>query len=110
MHIIHVEILSISVIYSVRFLSDLSFFMRYCTKALETTVIYNSAERCYLLINGALKMGVVYNSCKKVTTIFIKVKQQFSHKNEFIPGNKFYTYILPPAYVTSCRLSYKKQK
>ena len=33
------------------------FFMRYCTKALQINVIYNSAERCYLLINGALKMG-----------------------------------------------------
>ena len=33
------------------------FLMRLCTKALETNVIYNSAERCYLLINGALKMG-----------------------------------------------------
>ena len=31
--------------------------MRYCTKALETNVIYKSAERCYVLINGALKMG-----------------------------------------------------
>ena len=46
-YIIHVEILSISVIYSVRFL----LFMRYCQKALETNVIYNSAERYYLLIN-----------------------------------------------------------
>ena len=56
-HIIHVKILSISVIYSVCFPSVLSFFMRYCTKALETNVIYNSAERCYLLINGAHNMG-----------------------------------------------------
>ena len=47
-YIIHVEILSISVIYSVRFLS----FMRYCPKALETNVIYNSAEICHVLING----------------------------------------------------------
>ena len=56
MHFIHVEIPSVSVIYSVRFPSVLSFFIRYCTKALETNVIYNSAERCYLLIDGALKM------------------------------------------------------
>ena len=48
MYNIHVEILAISVIHSVRFLS----FMRYCQKALETNVIYNSAERFYLLING----------------------------------------------------------
>ena len=33
------------------------FLMRYCTKALQTNVIYNSAERCYLLVNGALKTG-----------------------------------------------------
>ena len=33
------------------------FSMRYCTKAFETNVIYNSAERRCLLINGALKMG-----------------------------------------------------
>ena len=45
---IHVGILSISVFYSVRFLS----FMHYCPKALETNVIYNSAKRFYLLING----------------------------------------------------------
>ena len=57
MHCIHVEIPPISVIYSVRFPSVLSFFMRYCTKVLETNVLYNSAEICYLLINGALKMG-----------------------------------------------------
>ena len=56
-HFIHVEIPSISIIYSVCFPSVLSFFMHYCTKALETNVIYNSAERWYLLINGALKMG-----------------------------------------------------
>ena len=31
-------------------------FMHYRTKALQTNIIYNSAERCYLLINGALKM------------------------------------------------------
>ena len=48
MYNIRVEILSITVIYSVRFLS----FMRYCPKALETNVIYNSAKRFYLLING----------------------------------------------------------
>ena len=56
-HFIHVEIPSISVVNSVRFPPVLSFFMHYCTKALEKNVIYNSAERCYLLINGALKMG-----------------------------------------------------
>ena len=44
---IRVEILSISVIYSVSFL----LFMRYCPKALETNVIYISAKRFYLLIN-----------------------------------------------------------
>ena len=48
MYIIHVEILPIFVIYSVCFLS----FMRYYPKALETNVLYNSVERCYLLING----------------------------------------------------------
>ena len=48
MYNIHVEILSITIIYSVRFL----LFMRYCPKTLETNVIYNSAERFYLLING----------------------------------------------------------
>ena len=48
MYKIRVEILSITVIYSVRFLS----FMRYRPKALETNVIYNSAKRFYLLING----------------------------------------------------------
>ena len=40
MYNIRVEILSISVIFSIRFLS----FMRYCPKALETNVIYNSAN------------------------------------------------------------------
>ena len=48
MYNIRVEILSISVIVSIPFLS----FMRYCPKALETNVIYNSAKRYYLLING----------------------------------------------------------
>ena len=42
------RLLSITVIYSVRFLS----FMRYCPKTLGTNVIYNSAKRSYLLING----------------------------------------------------------
>ena len=37
--------------------SFIFFFLRYCTKALETNVINNSAKRCYLLINGALKVG-----------------------------------------------------
>ena len=55
----HVEIPSISVVYSVRFI----FFMRYCTKTLQTNVIYNSAERCYLLINGALKMDGEQKEC-----------------------------------------------
>ena len=32
--------------------------MRYYTEALETNVIYHSAERCYLLINGVLKWVV----------------------------------------------------
>ena len=36
---IHVEIPSISVVYSVCFPSVLSFFMRYCTKALQTNII-----------------------------------------------------------------------
>ena len=54
---IHVEIPAISLVYSFRFPSGLSFFMRYCTIPLLTNVIYNSAERSYLLINGALKMG-----------------------------------------------------
>ena len=35
--------------------SFIFFFMRYCTKALETNVIYNSAES-YFFIDGALKM------------------------------------------------------
>ena len=54
---IPIEIPSISVIYSVRFPSVLSFFMRYCTKAFQTDVIYNSAEWCYLWINWVLKLG-----------------------------------------------------
>ena len=32
--------------------------MRYCPKALETNVIYNSAKRCYLLINGPARWVV----------------------------------------------------
>ena len=43
-NIIHVEIPSISVVYSVHFPLILSFFMRYCIKALQTNVIFNSAD------------------------------------------------------------------
>ena len=66
MYIIHVEILSISVIYSVRFLS----FMHYCPKALETNVIYNSAERIYFInplsvfkgsYHKKIDMNMIYN-------------------------------------------------
>ena len=54
MYNIRVEILSITVIYSVRFLS----FMRYCPKTLGTNVIYNSAKRFYLLINLSLSLYI----------------------------------------------------
>ena len=54
MYNIRVEILSTSIIYSVHFLS----FMRYYPKALETNVIYNSAKRFYLLINGSSRWVV----------------------------------------------------
>ena len=47
---------SVSVIYSIVFL-QFDLFRHYFTKPLQTKIIYNSAERCHLFINGTLKMG-----------------------------------------------------
>ena len=54
--------------------------MRYCPKALETNVIYNSAKRYYLLINGPSRWVV---SKKKVytSTLYTTVVEVYSDSN-----------------------------